>query len=158
MRHLKRFRALALTCAFIMSSCLVPSYGCGGSLGSLIHDVATVVADVTSALDQAEAVANGPNVPAEIRTTALDLIAKARETRDVVQAAARAAESANDGDYVAAVTQLLATYDELTELLNELGLRQAPIALRSRLGAAPAGVRLVPTTAELRAEFMRDRP
>ena len=73
----------------------------------------------------------------------------------MVRAAGRTAAAANDKDYVAAVNELLNTYQELTELLKELGLRQASALVRKRLGAAPPGVQLVPTTDELRKGLLQ---
>lgn len=148
--NLRLFAALALLCA---ATAGVAS--CAAAI-PLIHDVATVIADITGALDQAEAVARQASVDPALAARALDLIAKARQGVDVVSAAGRAAEDAADHDYGAAVAGLLATYDELTDLLRDLGLRQAPLAVRKRLGAAPPYVHLVPTTDELRAELMRE--
>ncbi|HMI91694.1 MAG TPA: hypothetical protein VK509_10050 [Polyangiales bacterium] len=158
MTYQRRLRAVALLCVLpLLTLFAVPLASCAGlmPLVPLIHDVATVVADVTGALDAAESVARQPGVDPELAARALDLIAKARQANDVVRAAAKTAELATDRDYAAAVAELLRTYDAVTALLRDLGLRQAPLQVRSRLGAAPAGTRLVPTTEEIRAGLLR---
>lgn len=155
MRH-QRLSAAALLCAFALSCfTTVPSTGCAAAI-PFIHDVATVIADVTGALDAVEAqVKSRPDADADLVRTVVDAIAKARKALLVVQAAARTAESVSSKDYVSAVDALLEAYDAVTALAKELGVLQAPASTRSRLGGPP-GVQLVPTTGELRADLLRE--
>jgi hypothetical protein len=139
-------------------SCLlalpVPS-GCAAAI-PLIHEVATVVADITGALDQIEvAVQARPNADPAVVNLVTDAVAKAKTALAVVQAAARAGADVASKDYVAAVTSLLDAYDAATEAAKAFGVLQAPAAQRARLGTSGPGHTLVPTTAELRAELSR---
>ncbi len=141
---------VSLLAAFALLCAPAGVAGCAGAL-PLIHDVATVVADITGALDQAEAAVRAhETVDPALAAKALDAIAKARKLVEVVRASARTAEAASDQQYGAAVAALLEAYQAVLDAARSFGVLAAPAATRGRLGAAPAGVALVPTTDELR--------
>lgn len=151
MRHLERFRALALTCvlALLVSACAAAI--------PFIHHVATIVADLTGALDEVESqVRARPSADPALVARVLDAIEKARKTARVVQAAADTAEGVSSKDYLAAVDALMDAYDAATELGKEFGVLQAPREQRARMGASRAGIALVPTAGELRARLLRE--
>ncbi len=127
--------------------------GVAGRAGALplIHTIATVVADVTAALEQARgAVETFPGLDPAARATALEAIRRASILRDAVQAAAQTADSVNDKDYAAAVQSLLVAMGEVYELTRPFGVLAAPAIERRKLGASRPGHVLVPTTDELR--------
>ena len=151
-------RPTKLLLALLLSSCqLVPAYGCGGALIPIIHEVATVVAEVTGAIDAVEAAVHSrADADPALVARADDAIKKARALVEVVRASAKTAKSASDGNYVAAVKALLDAYDSLTDAAAAFGVQQAPLAQRSRLGAGGSDRTLVSTTDELRADLLRD--
>jgi hypothetical protein len=157
MRNQHRFCGVTLTCTLALLSCsmALPVASCG-PLIPLIHEVATVVADITGALDAVEAQVKARQDDADpaLVTKVVETLAKARKALTVVQAAARTAESVSNKDYLAAVDDLLTTYDALTEAARAFNVMQAPVAKRSRLGAAAPGTVLVPTSRELRDGLM----
>jgi hypothetical protein len=152
----RRLSAVALLCALPLLICFAaaPLTSCAG-LMPLIHDVATVVADVTGALDAVEhQVEARADADPQLVATVIAAIAKARAALRVVQAAARATDSVVSKDYLAAVDALLDAYDAVTQLAKSLGVLQAPARARARLGGPP-GVTLVPTAAEIRADLLQ---
>jgi hypothetical protein len=125
--------------------------GCAAAL-PLIHQIATVVADVTAALEQARgAVETFPGLDPAQRAAALEAIRRATILRDAVRAAAQTADSVADKDYLAAVDALLVAVQEVYELTRPFGVAPAPAVERKKLGASRPGHVLVPPVDELRA-------
>lgn len=153
MRRISIAISLALTLVCVAP---LPSSGCAGAL-PLIHSIATVVADVTGALDVVEDVVHSrPDADPALVKRVDDAIAKARALVEVVRAAAQAGQSASTRDYAAAVNALLDAYDAVTDAAKAFGVLQAPAITRGRLGATAPGVVTVPTTEELRAGLLRE--
>lgn len=144
-----RFRWVLLGLAV---SCGIPSVlGCAGAI-PLIHQVATVVSEITGVLDGIEAQVE--QAPAGIDTSkVLSALKTARKALTVVQAAARSGESASSQDYVTAVDALMDAYAAVLDLARDFGVMAAAPPDRARFGAAP-GKLLVPGNAELRARLM----
>lgn len=141
------FTALALVCA------CVP--GCAAAI-PIIHTIATAVATITGALDQAQAAVDAaPQADSALIARARDAIAKARKLLEVVRAADKVAEGAATQDYQAAVVALLQAYQAVLDAGRAFGVLAAPAPQRARLGAPP-GVYLVATVDEVRAELARD--
>lgn len=148
--------ALALLCCGLQ-----PVYGCASAL-PIIHTIATAVATITGGLDQAEAAVDArPDADPALVARVREAIGKARKLLEVVKAANKAANKAAEGassqDYAAAVAALLDAYDAVLDAARAFGVLAAPAATRGRLGAAAPGVYLVPTRAELQAEFAREQ-
>lgn len=132
-------------------STLVPASGCAAAI-PIIHQVATVVSEITGVLDGIEAQVE--QAPAGIDTSkVLSALKTARKALTVVQAAARSGQDVASKDYVAAVDSLMDAYAAVLDLARDFGVMAAPAIDRARMGAAP-GKLLVPGNAELRARLM----
>lgn len=129
--------------------------GCAAAI-PIIHTIATAVATITGALDQAEAAVDAhPTADPSLVARARDAISKARKLLEVVKAADKAAEGAATQDYRAAVAALISAYEAVLDAGKAFGVLSAPAPQRARLGAPP-GVYLVATVDEVRAELARD--
>ncbi len=142
MKKLTLIAAAMLACGSLVSAC--------ASAIPVIQTVATIVSQVTAVLDAIE----GRARDREDAKPLLDAIATARSALIAVQSAARAADGIASQDYASAVDALLDAYDQVRELAKPFCVLDESASARSRFGAAPPGILLVPGRAELKADLM----